>query len=235
MPSDEPAGFEILYEQGPLLIVAKPGGLLTQAPPGIDSLESRVREFLKRRDAKTGNIYLAVLHRLDRPVSGVLALARHVRAARRVAQQFEDRTVRKTYWAIVEGVVEPESGVWTDHLRKIPGEPRAEVVPADHPEGRIAVLHYRTLQHLANQTWLEIELETGRTHQIRVQAASRGHPVLGDELYGASSPFGPQTEDPRERCIALHARSLELRHPMTGEAVFVEAPLPDAWSSFSES
>jgi RluA family pseudouridine synthase len=195
-----------------------------------------VRAFIKRREGKTGNIYLVVLHRLDRPVSGALALARHVRAARRVAEQFEGRTVKKTYWAIVEGDVEPESGTWTDHLRKIPGEPRAEVVSADHPEGRIAVLHYRTLRRLEKQTWLEIELETGRTHQIRVQAASRGHPIIGDSFYGATTQFGPQTADPRERWIALHARSLELRHPMTGEPVSVKAPpLPELWSSFGES
>lgn len=228
--SPAPTGFDILYESGPCLVVAKPGGVLTQAPPGIDCLEVRVREFLKRREGKTGNIYLAVLHRLDRPVSGALLLARHVRAARRIAEQFEGRTVRKLYWAVVEGAVEPQQDKWTDRLRKVPGEARAEVVPDDHPEGRLAVLRYRTLARLdAGRTWLEIELETGRTHQIRVQCASRGYRVLGDAQYGATSTFGPQTDDRRERWIALHARGLEFRHPMTREPVRVVAPLPETW------
>jgi 23S rRNA pseudouridine1911/1915/1917 synthase len=227
--SPQPEGFDLLYEEGPCLVVAKPGGVLTQAVPGVDSLEVRVRAFLRRRDAIQGNFYLAHLHRLDRPVSGALVLARHVRAAKRIGQQFERRPVRKTYWAVVEGVVEPASGTWLDHVRKIPDVAQAEVVPPDHPEGRHAVLHYRTLRQFDGMTWLEIELETGRTHQIRVQAASRGYPVLGDAQYGAKLPFGPQTADERERWIALHARSLELAHPMTRERFTVVAPLPEPW------
>ena len=102
-PIIRPEGFDILYEEGPCLVVVKPGGVATQAPPGIDSLEVRVKEFLRVRDSKAGNVYLGVPHRLDRPVSGVMVLARHVRAARRLSDQFEARTVRKTYWAVVEG------------------------------------------------------------------------------------------------------------------------------------
>jgi 23S rRNA pseudouridine1911/1915/1917 synthase len=224
-----PAGFDILYEQGPCLIVAKPSGVLTQAPPGIDSLEVRIKQFLKQRDDKPGRVYLAVVHRIDRPVSGVMVFAKHVRAARRLSEQFEGRLAEKTYWALVEGRVEPDEGTWTDHLRKIDGEARSETVPPDHPEGRSAVLHYRVLERRDNWSWLEIELETGRTHQIRVQTASRGHPVLGDELYGSQTPFGPPTDDQRLRPIALHARSLKVRHPMTQELVTATAPLPEPW------
>src|SRR5689334_12976722 len=111
-------GFDILYEQGPCLVVNKPPGLLTQAPPGIDSLELRVKRFLKAREHQPGNVYLGVPHRVDRPVSGVIVLAKHVRAARRLSEQFEARTVRKIYWALVEGHVTPESGTWTDQLKK---------------------------------------------------------------------------------------------------------------------
>jgi RluA family pseudouridine synthase len=221
----------LLYEEGPVLVVCKPAGLLTQAPPTIDSLELRVKSWIKRRDDKPGNVYLGVPHRLDRPVSGALILARHARAARRISEQFEGRLVRKIYWACVAGNVTPDAGTWTDFVRKVPGEPRAEIVAADHEEGREAVLHYRVLGRRGWGTWLKIELETGRTHQIRIQCGSRGHPVLGDTLYGAEGSFGPLHEDERLRPIALHGRSVTFRHPMTQEMVSVVAPLPEVWNN----
>jgi 23S rRNA pseudouridine1911/1915/1917 synthase len=220
---------EILYENGPCLAVLKPSGILTQAPPGIESLEQRLTAFLKARDGKTGNIYIGVPHRLDRPVSGVMLFARHVRACRRLSEQFSGRLVKKIYWACVEGEVQPRAGTWEDTIRKVPGEARAEIVAADHPDGRAAVLHYRTIGKWRGGAWLEIELETGRMHQIRVQAAARGHAVLGDEMYGSSQPFGPQFDDRRLRAIALHGRSLSFSHPMTREELSVIAPLPEAW------
>ena len=220
---------EIILEVGPCLVANKPAGLLTQAPPGIDSLEVRMKAFLKERDNKPGNIYLGVPHRLDRPVSGAIVFARHARACRRLSDQFAARTVKKIYWAYIEGDVEPESGTWEDHLRKVPDEPRAEIVAPDHPDARPAVLHYRTIGSLRHGSMLEIELETGRMHQIRVQAAGRGHPVLGDAMYGSTIPFGEQHEDHRLRAIALHGRQLEFDHPITHERVAVEAPLPEAW------
>ena len=210
-------------------MVNKPGGVLTQAPPGIDCMEVRIKRFLKQRDEKPGNVYLGTPHRLDRPVSGVMVFAKHVRAARRISEQFEGRTVEKTYWAIVEGNVEQDSGTWTDYVRKVSGEARSEVVAEDHDEGKVAILHFHVLDRYPFGTCLEIELETGRTHQIRVQAGSRKHPILGDHLYGASKPFGPQTNDDRLRWIALHARGLKIRPPMTKEVVQQSAPLPKAW------
>lgn len=222
-------GFEILYEEGPCLVVNKPGGVLTQAPPGIDSLERRVKQFLKTRDGKPGNVYLGVAHRLDRPVSGAIVLAKHARAARRLCEQFQSRSVEKTYWALVEGQVGDETAVWTDTLRKIPDQARGEVVAADDPDARTAVLRYRVLQRMAHETWLEIRLETGRMHQIRIQASSRGHPVLGDELYGSTRGFGPPASDARQRWIALHARSLSFVHPMTRAPISVTAPLSAYW------
>lgn len=222
-------GFEVLYEEGPCLVVNKPPGLLTQAPPGIDSLEHRIKRFLKEREQKSGGVYLGVPHRLDRPVSGVIVFAKHVRAARKLSEQFEARTVRKTYWAMVGGQVELDSGSWIDHLKKLENEPRAIVVDVSDPEGRKAVLHYRVLSRRPNESLLEIELETGRMHQIRVQCGSRGHPLLGDELYGSGRAFGPTVLDVRERLIALHARRLEFRHPMTDEPLSISAPLTNWW------
>lgn len=244
MPNTVPNNeVDILWEDGPVLVVNKPGGLLTQAPPGIDSLELRIKSLLKHRDHKPGKVYLGVPHRLDRPASGAMVFAKHSRAARRLAEQFEGRMVDKTYWAIVEGSVSPDSGTWIDSLRKIPNVAEAEVVAADHPEGREAVLHYRTLWNRppglfefdSHHSLLEITLETGRMHQVRVQAAARGHPVLGDEQYGSTTSFGPQEEDTRLRWIALHAVRLAFRHPMTRAPVMVEAPLPEPWNGFEVS
>jgi RluA family pseudouridine synthase len=223
------APLDVLYDEGPCLVINKPAGISTQAPAGIDTLEVRVKEFYRQREEKTGNIYLGVPHRLDRPVSGAIVFARHVRAARRLSKQFESRQVRKIYWACVEGRVEPESGCWRDCMRKIPGQAQGEIVDATHPEARSAVLHYRTLGMTRWGSWLEIELETGRMHQVRLQAATRGCPVVGDAQYGASITFGTQFEDPRMRAIALHARSLEFQHPMTREPVIVTAPVSEAW------
>ena len=146
-------------------------------------------------------------HRLDRPVSGVMVFATHVKAARRLSEQFEGRLVRKTYWALVAGVVEPAEGTWTDYVCKVEGEPRSIVVDRQHPEGRIAILHYRVVGRHAHGSCLQIELETGRTHQIRVQAAARGYPLLGDDLYGCACRSAP-SRSTSAGWISLHARSL---------------------------
>jgi len=231
MPADKE--IDLLYDNGPCLVVMKPGGLLTQAPPGIDSLETRIKRFLKSRDGKSGKVYLGVPHRLDRPVSGAIVFATHARAARRLSEQFEEHLVKKVYWCCVEGDVEPDQGNWHDHVRKIPGKAAAEVVPEGHPEGRSAVLGYRVLARFATGTMLEILLQTGRTHQIRVQAASRGLPLLGDEQYGSRHAFGPSTLDLRQRWIALHARQLSLLHPVSRERIDITAPLPAAWDNIA--
>jgi 23S rRNA pseudouridine1911/1915/1917 synthase len=233
MPTPE---LEILYDNGPCLVVNKPPGVLTQAPAGIDSMEVRIKEFYREREAKDGNIYLGLPHRLDRPVSGAIVFARHVRAAQRLSSQFENRTVTKVYWAVVEGDVQPDEGMWTDHLHKRHGMPQSIVVHEGDPRGKLAVMRYRVLGRIEGVgTWLEVELETGRTHQIRVQSASRNHPVIGDVQYGSTRPFGEQFEDERLRAIALHARQLGFNHPMTNEAVDVIAPTSPTWEAILPS
>jgi 23S rRNA-/tRNA-specific pseudouridylate synthase len=224
-------GFEILYRDGPCLGINKPPGVLTQAPPGIDSLEVRIKAFLKQGVDSAAEVYLGVPHRLDRPVSGAMVFGLDWKTTRRLAAQFEMRRVKKTYWVCVSGKVEPSEGTWIDFVRKLPGLPRAEVVEPGHAEGRQAVLHYRTLGSTPWGSWLEIELETGRMHQIRIQAASRGFPIVGDTDYGADIPFGPQYDDRRLMAIALHARTLSLKHPSTRQEVTLVAPLPDAWAA----
>lgn len=220
---------QILYEDATCLAVAKPGGLLTQAPLGIDSLEFRIKRLLKERDAIAGDVYLGVPHRLDRPASGAIVFAKTLKGAQRISKQFENRRVEKTYWALVEGRVVPAEATWIDHLKKIEGEPRTIVVAEHDQEGRNAILHYRVVQCTADRTLLEITLETGRTHQIRVQCASRRHPLLGDELYGSRQRFGPWSADERERLIALHARVLRFWHHEMKGYVTVTAPLPEYW------
>jgi len=137
--------------------------------------------------------------------------------------------VTKVYWAMVEGHVEPDEGTWTDHLHKRHGMAQSIVVPAEDPRGKLAIMHWRVLARTEIGTWLEVQLETGRTHQIRVQAASRNHPVVGDAQYEAKQPFGEQYGDERDRAIALHARQLGFSHPMTRNPVDVVAPPPYAW------
>jgi 23S rRNA pseudouridine1911/1915/1917 synthase len=229
------AALEVLFEDNHCLAVAKPAPLLTQGVPfagpngPIPSLEAQAKAYLKERYHKAGNVYLGIPHRLDRPVSGVVLFARNTKAARRLAEQFQNRQVEKIYWAAVEGEVRPEAGVWEDWLRKLPEEARSECVAADTPGARHARLRFRCLAAGGGGTMLELRPETGRMHQIRVQAAARGWPVQGDLLYGARLPFGPPAETPRDRVVALHARSLTFLHPIRYEPVTVVAPLPDYW------
>ncbi|MBN1395358.1 MAG: RluA family pseudouridine synthase [Pirellulales bacterium] len=219
----------MLLDAKPCLAVCKPPGVPTQAPPGIDSLEVRIKSYLRERSEEPEKIYLGTPHRLDRPASGAMVFGLRRRATRKLARQFELRTVKKLYWALVEGRPDPPFGTWRDHLIKVHGRPLAEVVSAEHPDARPAVLRYRTVSDTDAVAWLEIELETGRTHQVRIQAASRGYPVLGDFQYGSSVPFGPQYDDPRRLAIALHARTLEFDHPASRERISVTAPPPVFW------
>jgi len=224
---------EILYECKECLVVNKPRGILVQAPPGIPSLAEMLRDFLATRQQPRTGIYLGVPHRLDRPVTGAILFTRHSRATRRITEQFESRMIRKVYWAVVEGQVEPNVGIWRDFVRKIPNEPQAEIVPESHPDARHAVLNYRVLQRWENMTWLEIHLETGRMHQIRLQASSRRHAVIGDWQYGSTIDLMPEETDFRSKPIALHARELTFLHPMSFETISVTAPLPSYWSRLS--
>ena len=225
---------ELLLDDPPYLVFNKPGGLLTQSPPGIPSLEAQIREYQLQRNGGEAS-YLGLVHRLDRPASGAIVFGCSRRGTRRLAEQFQERRVRKIYWALVEGQVAADEGTWQDNVWKVPGEPRAEVLAEDDARGRLAILHYRVLRRADFGSWLEIQLETGRTHQIRLQASSRGHPVLGDEQYGSTASFGPETENWRARWIALHARRLEFWHPTRQELVGVDAPLPEAWLALKDA
>ena len=124
-------GFQILFEDAQCLFINKPSGMLTQAPPGIDSIERRIKSYFQSTDS-----YLGVPHRLDRAASGVMVFAKTHKAARRLAEQFQGKTVEKTYWALVEGKVREQEGTWIDSMHKVNNEPRAELIPSDHPEAK---------------------------------------------------------------------------------------------------
>src|SRR4051812_36325586 len=212
----------VLLEDNHCFAVAKPAPLLTQGvPAGLPTLEAWAKDYLRSKYGKPGNVYLGVPHRLDRPVSGIVLFARNSKSAARLAEQFQQHQVTKIYWAIVDGNLAPTEGVWTDHLRKVPEEGRAEVVPPDTPGAKRAELSYRALRPVDGGTLLELTPTTGRTHQLRVQAAARGLPIRGDGLYGSVVPFGTTAELQRERVIALHARSLTFLHPIHYEPVTV--------------
>jgi 23S rRNA pseudouridine1911/1915/1917 synthase len=221
-------GLEILLDDDCLLAINKPSGLPTQAPRLYDSVERRVRAWYAELFGPGS--YLGLPHRLDRPASGVLLLAKTPRAARLISRQFERRQIEKTYWAFVTGNVDPPQGAWRDYVRKLAGVPKVEIVAADTPRALEAVLLYQVIGQTPHGSWLQISLQTGRTHQIRIQAASRGHPVLGDAQYCSTVAFGPPTANQREGTIALHARLLTFRHPTTGRAYTVAAEPSDAWA-----
>lgn len=230
-----PAPLRVLFEDYHLLAVNKPAPLLTQAPQGVPNLEALVKAYIKAKYAKPGGVYLGVPHRLDRPVSGVVCFARNTKAAQRVHAQFEHHQVRKVYWALVEGELAGDAGVCEDWLRKVPDEPRAERSKEGEPGAKLAMLEYRVLRRLGDRTLVELLPLTGRMHQLRVQMAWRGHPVLGDELYGSTRPFGPAAEVPRDRVVALHARSLTITHPVTAQPLTWVAPLPAYWGDVEEA
>ena len=221
----------ILFEDPHLFVVNKPAPLLTQAPPHVPSLEALVKAYIKRKHDKPAGVYLGIPHRLDRPVSGVIAFARNTKAAQRVHKQFEARTVRKAYWAAVEGDVTPDAGAWADWLRKVPDEALTVKAVEGEPGAKLATLEYRVVQRFPGGTLVELVPLTGRMHQLRVQSAWRGHPVFGDDLYGSTRPFGPPAELPRDKVIALHARRLTFVHPFTKQEMTFEAPMPEYWNA----
>lgn len=209
----------VLYEDNHLIAVNKASGVLVQADAsGALSLMDVTREYIRKKYRKPGKVFLGLVHRLDRPVSGVVLFARTSKAASRISAQFRSRTVEKTYRALVHGRVNPPSGELLSHLRK--GEKKVRLVEAGEPEAQHATLSYRTLRRKEEKTLLEIRLHTGRKHQIRAQFAALGHPVEGDLKYGAPCALS-------DGAIRLVACSLAFTHPTRDERITVAVLLPD--------
>jgi 23S rRNA pseudouridine1911/1915/1917 synthase len=181
------------------------------------------KQYIKRRHHKPGNVYLGVVSRLDTPVSGIVVLARTSKAARRLNEQFRSRTVRKHYWAFVEGYECPPQGECIDWVWHDEGHRRMRVVTRGTPNALEAQLAFRRLKTIGDLSLLEVELRTGRKHQIRVQLAHRGWPIVGDRQYGSRLGFSAG--------IALHARRLLIVHPVKGDVLEFVAPVPDSWAT----
>ena len=212
----------VIYEDNHLLVVNKPAGLVTMgALGGTPTLQALAKEYIKRKYSRPGNVYLGVMSRLDAPVTGVVLLARTSKAARRMTEQFRSRAVEKTYWALVERKVKPAAGQYVDWVAADERHRRMRIVGPRLPGAKEARLSYRGLTAIDGDWLLEVTLDTGRKHQIRLQFAHRGWPILGDRKYGSARrwPLG----------IALHARRLVISHPVGGDRLTLEAPLPDQW------
>ena len=221
-----PSGFpqlEILYEDNHLLVVNKPAALPTMGvATGKPSVLEAARHYIAQKYQKPGNVYLGIVSRLDAPVTGVLVMARTSKAASRLSDAFRLRQVEKTYWAVALGNVEPVEARLEHYLRKDERHKRVHVTHGDCPDAQVARLAYRRLAAHHDLSLVEIRLETGRKHQIRVQMAKVGWPILGDLKYGGGTGFSPG--------IALHARRLALIHPVRRQPLAIEAPVPSSWS-----
>ena len=228
------SSLDILLDDGPLIALNKPAGLLTQGVPQAQpSLESQVKAYLKSGMGKTGNVYLGVPHRLDRPVSGVVIFAKNSKAAARLAEQFRQRSIRKIYLAVTQTVPVPAEGTMVDWLLKDAEIARVTVVPKDTANAKQAILDYEVIAVKNQQALVQIELHTGRMHQIRVQFASRGWPILGDRQYGAKlSAEDEANYDRNSSPVALHAWQLHLKHPVRYDPIRIQAPLPAHWSPY---
>ena len=232
LPPDEYADLQdrILYEDNHLLIVNKAVGDIVQGDKtGDECLAETYKAFIAQRDAKPGKVYLGIPHRLDRPVSGITVLAKTSKALERLAAQFREGEVHKTYWALCCEKPEPAEGHLKDWMARNEKQNKSYIVgdgdspkPVRYPEAKRAELKYRFLYSTDRYHLVEVELLTGRHHQIRCQLSHIGCPIKGDLKYGAprSNPDGG---------ICLHARNIRLTHPVRKTELDVTAPVPSSW------
>ena len=213
---------DILYLDNHLIAVLKPAGLLTQTDhTGDDSLVEKVRQWIRDECNKPGNIFLGLVHRLDRNVSGVVLFARTSKAASRLSRQFREGTPTKIYRAIVHGTLKEKQATLIHYLRKEKSL-KATVFPRETPSAKRAELSYEVIESRENKSLIEVTLATGRFHQIRAQMTFTGHPIMGDVKYGAPDPLANHK-------IALHAHKLVFSHPVSNEETTLTAPDPDDW------
>ncbi|OJV81893.1 RNA pseudouridine synthase [Proteiniphilum sp.] len=218
----------VLYEDNHLIIVNKaPGEIVQGDKTGDQPLSEMVKEYLKEKYNKPGNVFCGVTHRLDRPTSGVVVFAKTSKALSRLNDMFRDGEMDKTYWAIVKDRPPKEEDQLTHYLVKNEKTNKSTAYPVEKPHTKKAVLHYKLIAASQNYYLLEVDLETGRHHQIRVQLAKIGCPIKGDLKYGASrsNPDGS---------ISLHARTISFIHPVSKEKIMVTAPVPEdnLWKTF---
>ncbi|MBT6600911.1 MAG: RluA family pseudouridine synthase [Nitrospina sp.] len=216
---------KVIYIDNHIIAVIKPTGLLTQTDFNNDkSLINQTRQWIKKKYQKPNNIFLGLVHRLDRNVSGVVLFARTSKAASRLSKQFREGTIKKYYRSIVLGKLKEVRGTLVHHLRKEKSL-KATVFPRETIFAKRSELSYEVIHLLENDTLVEIILSTGRFHQIRAQMAFIGHPIMGDVKYGAPKPLLNQE-------IALYACKLIFNHPISNEEITLTAPEPKTWKQF---
>ncbi|WP_313026937.1 RluA family pseudouridine synthase [Soonwooa sp.] len=211
---------QIVYEDNHMMVINKKVGQLVQGDKtGDSSLLELIKDFIKKRDDKPGNVFLGLVHRIDRPTSGLVLYAKTSKALSRLTQMVANREIKKTYWALVAKEMIPTSQRLVNYLKKNEKNNKAIVFSKPTDGAKEAILTYHLLQTLDNYLLLEIDLETGRHHQIRAQLSKNGTPIKGDLKYGSprSNPDGG---------INLHARQLNFVHPVTKEDIEIIASLP---------
>ncbi len=222
---------EVLYEDNHLLIVNKASGELVQVDKSGDaSLEDLLKAWLKEKYQKTGNVFLGVTHRLDRPVSGAVLFAKTSKALPRLNEMFRNGDIHKTYWALVKSPPKQEEGVLIDWLVRNERQNKSYAYDSEVPNSKRAELHYKVVGKSDRFFLLEIDLKTGRHHQIRCQLAKMGCPIRGDLKYG----FPRSNADAG---ISLHSRKIEFVHPVSKQSLIVVAPLPQndsVWRHFEK-
>ena len=222
-----PDNLQVIFEDNHLIVINKrPGDIVQGDKTGDIPLSEVVKQYIAAKYNKPGAVFLGVVHRLDRPTSGLVVFARTSKALARLNKMFAERETKKTYWAMVKTTPDPLEGRLEHYLLRNPKQNKSYAHSKPVPEAKRAVLNYRTLAQSDHYTLLEIDLETGRHHQIRCQLAAIGSPIKGDLKYGAqrSNPDGS---------IHLHARYLELVHPVQKELMTFVAPVPEEplWQS----
>ena len=212
---------EVLFEDNHLLIVNKKSGDIVQGDKtGDKPLSDVVKEYIKEKYNKPGEVFLGVVHRLDRPTSGIIIFARTSKALERLNKMLRERTISKTYWAVVKNTPLKEKDSLIHFLKKNPKNNKSTVFTKETDASKKAILHYLVIKKLDNYSLLEIDLETGRHHQIRAQLAYIGSPIKGDLKYGAS-------RSNKDGSIHLHARKILFTHPVSKESISVLAPIPN--------
>lgn len=218
----------VVYEDNHIIIVNKTASEIVQGDKTGDTpLSETVKQYLKEKYSKPGNVFIGVAHRLDRPVSGLVVFAKTSKALSRLNEMFKNSEVKKTYWAVVKNLPREEEGELVNYLVRNEKQNKSYAYDKEVPGSKKAILHYRLIGRSQNYYLLEIDLKTGRHHQIRCQLAKMGCPIKGDLKYGSprSNPDGS---------ICLHVRYIRFVHPVSKEPIEVEAPVPpgNLWNGF---
>ena len=219
----------VVYEDNHIIVVNKTSSEIVQGDKTGDiPLSETVKQYLKEKYQKPGNVFVGVTHRLDRPVSGLVVFAKTSKALSRLNEMFKNSEVKKTYWAIVKECPRELEGELVHYLVRNEKQNKSYAYDKEMPDSKKAILHYRLIARSQNYNLLEVDLKTGRHHQIRCQLAKMGCPIKGDLKYGSarSNPDGS---------ICLHARRISFIHPVSKEQIDLEAPVPPGslWNGFS--